>query len=66
MPRRITPVTDLERVRERVQQLYHETQRLSEAHSHGHDLYTTVGFSAAAEVLSSVLGIIDEEAGQAP
>jgi hypothetical protein len=62
MTKRVTPVTGLELVRERVQQLYDDTQRLSEEHSHRDDLYTTVGFSAQAEVLHTVLAIIDEEA----
>ncbi len=61
MPQRITPVTDLERVRERVQELYADTQRLAEECRPG-DLLTAVGFSAQAEVLNSVLAIISEEA----
>ncbi len=59
MTRRITPVTDLERVRERVENLLTGAQRFAESST---DPFTSVGFSAQAEVLNSVLAIIDEEA----
>jgi hypothetical protein len=59
MTRRTTPVTDLERVRERVENLLAGAQRFAESST---DAFTSVGFSAQAEVLSTVIGIIDEEA----
>lgn len=61
MTQRVTPVTDLERVREQVQELLADTQRLAEEYSRPGDMLATVGFSAQAEVLTSVLAIIDEE-----